>query len=92
MGRQCNRELQPLSTRAVYGGGRLHQHLPENIALLVHGFAGGFPLEALISTGLSQMKQLCFVCEERALPFLREGISSVTAKGSGRTAIMGFFS
>jgi hypothetical protein len=49
-------------------------------------------LEALISIGLSQMKQLCFVCEERALPFLREGISSVTAKGSGRTPIMGFSS
>ena len=45
MGRQCNRrrnrELQRLGTRAIGGGGGLHQHLPENIAPLVHRFAGG---------------------------------------------------
>jgi hypothetical protein len=33
--------LQQLGTRAVGGGGGLLQHLPENIAQLVHGFAGG---------------------------------------------------
>jgi hypothetical protein len=49
-------------------------------------------LEALISIGLSQMKQLCFVYEKQTLPFLRKKISSVTAKGSGRTPIMGFSS
>jgi hypothetical protein len=32
--------LQQLGTRAVGGGGGLLQHLSENVASLVHGFAG----------------------------------------------------
>jgi hypothetical protein len=37
-------KLQQLGTRAVGGCGGLLQHLPENIASLVHGFAGGIVL------------------------------------------------
>ena len=44
VGRQRNHELQQLGTRGVGGGGGLDQHLPENIAPLVHGFAGGIVL------------------------------------------------
>jgi limonene-1,2-epoxide hydrolase len=36
--------LQQLGTRAVGGGGGLHQHLSENEASFVHGFAGGIVL------------------------------------------------
>jgi hypothetical protein len=41
---------------------------------------------------LPQMGQLCSACDGRAIPYLSEGLGSVTGKDSGRTAIMGFFS
>jgi hypothetical protein len=45
--------------------------------------------EVLMSRGLSQMGQLRSVREERAIPYVSEEICSVTANGSGRTAING---